>query len=71
MINRNSLERVQKSALKVILGKKYTSYNSALNELNIDSLQDRRESLCLKFAKKCLKVTTLYSTILSEGAIVF
>ena len=56
--NRNSLERVQKSALKVILGKKYTSYNNALKELNIDSLQDRRESLCLKFAKKCLKVTS-------------
>ena len=57
--NRNSLERVQKSALKVILGKKYTSYNNALNELNIDSLQDRRESLCLKFAKKCLQVNKL------------
>ena len=57
--NRNSLERVQKSALKVILGKKYTSYNNALKELNIDSLQDRRESLCLKFAKKCLKVNKL------------
>ena len=50
--NRNSLERVQKSALRVILGKSYTSYNNALKELNIDSLQDRRESLCLKFAKK-------------------
>ena len=57
--NRNSLERVQKSALRVILGKSYTSYNDALKELNIDSLHDRRESLCLKFAKKCLKVEKL------------
>ena len=57
--NINSLERVQKSALKVILGKKYTSYKNALKELNIDSLHDRRESLCLKFAKKCLKVNKL------------
>ena len=55
--NINSLERVQKSALKVILGKKYTSYKNALKELNIDSLHDRRE--CLKFAKKCLKVYKL------------
>ena len=57
--NRNSLERVQKSALRVILGKKYTSYSNALKELNIDSLQERRESLCIKFAKKCLKVNKL------------
>ena len=57
--SRNSLERVQKSALRVILGKRYTSYNSALKELNIDSLQDRREFLCLKFAKKCFKVNKL------------
>ena len=45
--NRNSLERVQKSALRVILGESYTSYNNALKELNIDSLQDRRETLLL------------------------
>ena len=57
--SRNSLERVQKSALRVILGKKYTSYNNALKELNIESFHDRRESLCLKFAKKCLKVDKL------------
>ena len=44
---------------RVILGKKYTSYRNALKELNIDSLHDRRESLCLKFAKKCLKVNKL------------
>ena len=57
--NINSLERVQKSALRVILGEKYTSYKNALKELQIDSLQDRRESLCIKFAKKCLKVEKL------------
>ena len=31
----------------------------ALKDLNIDSLQGRRESLCLKVAKKCLKVDKL------------
>ena len=57
--NRNQLERVQKSALRVILGKRYTSYKDALKLLNIESLEDRRSSLCLKFAKNCLKVDKL------------
>ena len=52
--NRNDLERVQKSALKVILGEKYQSYNKALRELNLETLEERRKSLCLKCAKKCL-----------------
>ena len=51
--------RVQKSALRIILGKRYTSYNDALRLLNIESLEDRRKSLCLKFAKNCLKVDKL------------
>ena len=52
--NRNDLERVQKSALKVILGEKYQSYNKALIELNLETLEERRNTLCLKFAQKCL-----------------
>ena len=54
--NEDDLERVQKSALKVILKDKYRDYNSALKQLNIESLFDRRESLCLKFARKGLKL---------------
>ena len=50
--NEIDLERVQKSALKVILKDKYGDYKSALRKLNIESLFDRRELLCLKFAKK-------------------
>ena len=57
--NRAKLERVQKSALKVILGKRYTTYSEALDKLKIESLEDRRKSLCLKFAKKCLQVEKL------------
>ncbi len=53
------MERVQKSALRVILGNRYTSYSDALNVLNMKSLEDRRQSLCLKFAKKCLEVKKL------------
>ena len=53
--NKEDLERIQKSALKLILKEKFISYKNALNILELDSLEDRRESLCLEFAKRCLK----------------
>ena len=53
---KNRLERVQKSALRLILGDQYSSYKNALEVLNLQSLDARRESLCLSFAKKCLQV---------------
>ena len=53
--NENDLERVQKSALKLILKDEYKDYKSALKLLAVDSLFERREKLSLKFAKKCLK----------------
>ena len=46
---------MQKSALKIILGSKYENHKKALNVLNLDTLEDRREILSLKFAKKCLE----------------
>ena len=51
---KSDLERVQKSALRIILGQKYENYKKALDVLNMDTLEDRREYLSLKFAKKCL-----------------
>ena len=42
-------------ACKVILGQRYTDYPSALNFLSLQSLKTRREELCLRFAKKCLR----------------
>ena len=53
--NANDLERVQKCALKIILKENYKNYQHALNLLELDSLENRREFLCLKFAKKSLK----------------
>ena len=49
--NKADLERVQRSALKIILGPKYESYRKALFILNLETLEERREYLCLKFAK--------------------
>ena len=54
--NISDLERVQRSAIRIIYGKKYESYSGTLKELSIQSLSERREMLCLKFAKKSLKV---------------
>ena len=53
--NRNDLERVQKTALKIILGDKYISYEQALQKLELENLHDRRKYLGLSFAKKCCK----------------
>ena len=49
------LERVQKSACAIILGPEYKSYRSALNILNMDTLEKRRESLSSNFGKKAVK----------------
>ena len=52
---KSDLERVQKIACRIILSDSYLSYEQALQELNLDKLCDRRDRLCLKFAKNCLR----------------
>ena len=57
------IERVQRSAMKVIFGKYYLNYVEALKCLNLDTLEKRRKKLNLNFAKKCIKLdnmTTLF-----------
>ena len=51
----NQIERVQKTALAIILGSEYVNYPSALKMVDMESLKDRRCDLCAKFAKKALK----------------
>ena len=53
--NRNDLERIQKSAMKVIFKNDYQSYEKSLKVLKMEKLHERRERLSLSFAKKCLK----------------
>ena len=53
--DKQDLERVQKAAVKVILGKEYVDYSKALNDLNLESLDKRREGMALKFVKNSLK----------------
>ena len=49
------LEKIQKTALRIILNNEYKSYTNALSRFKLQSLADRREQLCLKFAKKAVK----------------
>ena len=53
--NSADLERVQKSAVKIILGNQYDEYEKSLLKLDIEKLSERRKQLCLNFAKKCVK----------------
>ena len=50
--NAEDLERVQRSALKIMLNDKYVSYKRSLAQLGLETLSDRRETLCLNFAVK-------------------
>ena len=53
--NIRDIKRVQKTAFKVILSTKYTSYQKSLKLLNEKTLEQRRKILCKKFAIKCTK----------------
>ena len=52
---RVDIERIQKSASNIILGDGYVSYKQSLKMLNLESLQARRDRLCLSFAQKSEK----------------
>ena len=52
--NRKDLERLQKSAVRIIIGKTYNNYKEGLKMLNLQTPDQRRKTLCLKFARKCL-----------------
>ena len=53
--NKQNIERVQKNALRIIFGNYDDPYQTLLDEIQLDSLLDRRDTLCLGFASKCLK----------------
>ena len=55
----DDLERVQKAAIRLILGDKYENYENGLIKANLESLKDRRKALCKNFALKCVKSDNL------------
>ena len=63
----NQIEKVQKTAVKIILQNKYSDYDSACNELKTENLNSRREKLCLKFARNNLNSkNTFFATKLTK-----
>ena len=57
--NKEDLERVQKSACKIIFKGKYKIYTKSLEILDIEDLNQRRIHLCKVFAQKSLKNSSL------------
>ena len=53
--NKDDLERVQKSAIRIIMGNEYKGYQKSLDKLDMETLDARRDSLCLNFALKTAK----------------
>ena len=48
--NITDLERVQKAAIRIILNNSFENYEKALEKVNLQTLVERREILCLKLA---------------------
>ena len=44
-----------KISCQIILGKQHKTYEEALEKIDLQPLNERRDELCLNFAKKCLK----------------
>ena len=57
-LHHTRIERIQRRALRVILGNQYQTYENALERLNITSLYDRREMLTLRFGRSLLRSPT-------------
>ena len=53
--NSCDLERMQKSAVKVMRKDAYNGCQNGLAKLGFESLNQRRENLCLEFARTCNK----------------
>ena len=51
----NDIERVQKSFLHIVLGENHKGYENALKICKLETLKERRQKLCLNFAKKAAK----------------
>ena len=49
------IENIHKTALHIIPGQKYLSYENALKTLNLKRLEERRYHICEKFARKSEK----------------
>ena len=63
----SDIERIQKVAFRIILDSNYTNYDLACTKFNTETLQNRREKLCLKYARKNLKSDHSFFETLSSN----
>ena len=63
----DQIEKVQKTAFRIILENSYTNYETACTLLCVEPLEFRRIQLCINFAKRDLKKEdTIFSRIGSQ-----
>ena len=62
--DKSSIERIQKRALRIIMGHEYTTYHDVLSMGDLVSLEERRSSLCVSFIEKTLKNTSQFRQFL-------
>ena len=60
MENSQDLERVQRAAVRIIMGKNFDNYEVALQKINLQKLEDRRNDLSLKFEKSAHKMKEIF-----------
>ena len=53
--DKKDIERIQKTAIKIITGEHDNTYEESLKLVNLETLEKRREDLCLEFAIKCVQ----------------
>ena len=63
---KDRLERIQKRALRIILRREYSDYDSALVISHLKTLESRRNDLCLKFFQKTLTFTDQFKQYLPQ-----
>ena len=62
----SNIERIQKTAFKIILDHRFINYELACVNFNTTTLAKRREKLCLKFANKNIKSKISFFTPLQK-----
>ena len=62
------IERLQKRALRIIFRKDYHSYANALTKSKLQTLESRRNDLCVTFFKKTLSCTDQFKQFIPQRA---
>ena len=62
----NQIERVQRTAIYIILGEKFTSYKRGLKQLGLETLEKKKE-VVYKFYIECLKAWQVFILVCAKS----